>query len=301
LSDGSVLVPLDEDEVVAELDALVSAGVRSVAVAFLHSYANPAHEQAVARIAAERHPQLAVSLSSEVLREIREYERTSTTVVNAYVQPLMAPYIDGLEQRLRFAGLTGRVLLMLSGGGVTAPDTARRFPVRLIESGPVGGALAAAHLGRAAGFDDLVIFDMGGTTAKTTLMQKGRLPITTDYEVDRVHRFKRGSGTAVGVPTVDLIEIGSGGGSIARLDRLGLIQVGPDSAGADPGPACYGRGGIAPTVTDADLVLGYLDPDFFLGGRCAWTARPPLPPSSARSPIRCRCPALRRPGASTRS
>lgn len=267
LPDGTVLTPLDEDEVAEELDALVEAGVRSVAVAFLHAYANPAHEQAVAAIARQRHPGLAVSLSSEVLREIREYERTSTTVVNAYVQPLMAPYIDGLEQRLHASGLTGQVLLMLSGGGVTAPDTARRFPVRLIESGPVGGALAAAHLGRIAGYDDLIIFDMGGTTAKTTLMQKGQLPITTDYEVDRVHRLKRGSGTAVGVPTVDLIEIGSGGGSIARLNALGLIQVGPDSAGAEPGPACYGRGGQEPTVTDADLVLGYIDPDSFLGGR----------------------------------
>jgi N-methylhydantoinase A len=267
--DGRVLEALDEAEARAVLAALAAEGVESLAVCLLHAYANPAHERAVERLAAEVAPGLSVSLSSEVLPEIKEFERTATTAVNAYVKPLVARYLARLEERLAARGLARRLFLMLSGGGITATATARKFPVRLIESGPVGGALAAVHLGRRAGLGDVLSFDMGGTTAKACLIRGGEMPIATELEVDRVHRFKRGSGTPLGVPAVDLIEIGAGGGSIATINGLGLLQVGPQSAGADPGPACYGRGGAAPTVTDADLVLGYLDARYFLGGQMA--------------------------------
>jgi N-methylhydantoinase A len=265
LSDGRVLTALDEAEASQVLAALAAEGVESVAVCLLHAYANPAHESTVERLAAA-HPALAVSLSSEVLPEIKEFERTATTAVNAYVKPLVARYLERLEERLAARGLHRRLFLMLSGGGITATATARKFPVRLIESGPVGGALAAVHLGRRAGLADVLSFDMGGTTAKACLIRGGAMPITTELEVDRVHRFKRGSGTPLGVPAVDLIEIGAGGGSIAGMNSVGLLQVGPQSSGADPGPICYGHGGTAPTVTDADLVLGYLDAKYFLGG-----------------------------------
>jgi N-methylhydantoinase A len=268
-SDGRVLTPLDEGEARAVLAALAREGVESVAVCLVHSYANPAHERAVERLAGEVAPALTVSLSSEVLPEIKEFERTATTAVNAYVKPLVARYLERLEERLARRGFARRLFLMLSGGGITATATARKFPVRLIESGPVGGALAAVHLGGRAGLGDVLSFDMGGTTAKACLIRGGAMPIATELEVDRVHRFKRGSGTPLGVPAVDLIEIGAGGGSIATINSLGLLQVGPQSSGADPGPACYGRGGAAPTVTDADLVLGYLDARYFLGGQMA--------------------------------
>jgi N-methylhydantoinase A len=268
-SDGSVRVALDEDQARDVLAGLAADGIESVAVALLHSYANPAHEEAIGRIAADEFPELSVSLSSAVMPEIMEYQRTSTTAVNAYVQPLMAPYLKRLEERLGKRGFTRALFLMLSGGGVTGPETARRFPVRLIESGPVGGVLAAAHLGRQAEISDLLVFDMGGTTAKACLVKDGVPRIANDYEVDRVHRFKKGSGTPVGVPTVDIIEIGAGGGSIAAIDGMGLLTVGPESSGADPGPICYRQGGEDPSVTDADLVLGYLDPDYFLGGEMA--------------------------------
>jgi N-methylhydantoinase A len=269
LAGGGVRIPLDEAEASRVLEALASEGVESIAVCLLHAYANPVHERAIARLAASAHPGLVVSLSSEVLPEVKEFERTSTTVINAYVKPLVARYLERLEDRLRAHGMGGRLFLMLSGGGITSMATARQFPVRLIESGPVGGALAALHLGREAGFADVLSFDMGGTTAKACLIREGALPVTTELEADRVHRFKRGSGTPVGVPAVDLIEIGAGGGSIASIDATGLLQVGPQSSGADPGPICYRRGGAAPTVTDADLVLGYLDAGYFLGGQMA--------------------------------
>ena len=268
-SDGRIRKPLDTGATRTVLDELAAAGIESVAVCLLHAYANPAHERAVAAIAAEAYPEMAISLSSDVMPEIKEFERTSTTAVNAYVKPLMARYIKRLEERLAARGFERGLFMMLSGGGIIAPETARQFPVRMIESGPVGGALAAAQLGRQAGLRDVVMFDMGGTTAKSCLIRDGVMPISTEYEVDRVHRFKKGSGTPVGVPTVDIIEIGAGGGSIASIDALGLLQVGPLSAGADPGPICYGRGGTKPTVTDADLVLGYLDPAYFLGGEMA--------------------------------
>jgi N-methylhydantoinase A len=208
-----------------------------------------------------------VSLSSDVVPEIREYERTSTTVVNVYVQELVETYLNVMVQRLQALGIEGELLLMLSSGGISTVETASRFPLRLLESGPAGGALASAYFGHQAGVADLLAFDMGGTTAKLCVIEDGQPLRATDFEVDRKYRFKKGSGLPVKVPVVDLIEIGAGGGSIARVDSLGLLKVGPDSSGADPGPACYGRGGTEPTVTDADLLLGYLDPGFFLGGR----------------------------------
>jgi N-methylhydantoinase A len=278
-SDGRVLRALDETEATEVLADLTRQGVQSIAVCLLHAYASPAHERAVERLAAEAHPGIAISLSSEVLPEVKEFERTSTTVVNAYVKPLVARYLERLEARLAARGLSRRLFLMLSGGGITSTATAMKFPVRLIESGPVGGALATLHLGARAGLGDVLSFDMGGTTAKACLIHEGTLPITTELEVDRVHRFKRGSGTPLGVPAVDLIEIGAGGGSIASINQIGLLQVGPQSSGADPGPICYGQGGTAPTVTDADLVLGYLDARFFLGGAMR------LDPAAARAGI----------------
>ena len=265
-ADGRIAEPLDVDEARRVLDDLVDQGIESVAVCFLHSYANAMNERAFADLAAEHCPGIALSLSSEVLPEIQEYPRTCTTVVNAFVKPVIGQYLGRLEERLAARAFDRGLYLMLSGGGVVSAETAREFPVRLVESGPVGGALAAAHIGSIAGLSELLSFDMGGTTAKACYIRDGRLPITTEFEVDRVHRFKKGSGTPIAVPTVNVIEIGAGGGSIAQVSDLGLVQVGPQSAGADPGPICYGLGGELPTVTDADLVLGYLNPDFFLGG-----------------------------------
>jgi N-methylhydantoinase A len=214
-------------------------------------------------------PALRVSLSSEVAAEIREYERTTTTVANVYVQDLMDRYLTELRSRLERRGFAGRLYVMLSSGGIATVETASRFPIRLLESGPAAGALAAATYGRVSGHPDLVSFDMGGTTAKLCVVEEGRPLVADEFEVDRMYRLKRGSGTPVRVPVIDMIEIGVGGGSIASVDALGLLKVGPHSAGADPGPACYGLGGTKPTVTDADLVLGYLDPGYFLGGRMA--------------------------------
>ena len=266
LADGAVRTSLDENATRRVVTELRDQGVESVAVVLLHSYANPAHENRIAEIIKEEAPDMAVSLSSDVLPEIKEYERTATTAVNAYVKPLLGRYVANLDSRLSERGLDDSLFLMLSSGGVTAPVMARQHPVRLIESGPAGGALATAHLGEQAGLNNVLMFDMGGTTAKSCLVTGGRVPITSTYEVDRVHRFKRGSGMPLGVPAVDLIEVGAGGGSIAAIDKMGLLTVGPESAGADPGPVCYGQGGAHPTVTDADLILGYFDPGFFLGG-----------------------------------
>jgi N-methylhydantoinase A len=212
-------------------------------------------------------PALPVSCSSDVVPEIREYERTSTTVANVYVMPLMARYLEDLERKLQDMGVAGQFYVMLSSGGVATPEIARRVPVRLVESGPAAGALAAARAARRAGEDRLLSFDMGGTTAKACVIDRGEPLVAREFEVARADRFKKGSGLPIRVPVVELIEIGAGGGSIARVDRMGLLKVGPDSAGADPGPACYALGGTEPTVTDADLLLGYLDPGFFLGGR----------------------------------
>ncbi|HLH74099.1 MAG TPA: hydantoinase/oxoprolinase family protein, partial [Chloroflexota bacterium] len=266
-ADGTVYRPIDLATVDAALDEIERREIHAVAVVFLHAFRNPLHEKLVAERIADRAPKLRVSLSSEVAGEIREYERTSTTVANAYVQEMLDRYLADLEAELTRIHFGGRLFLMLSNGGIATAEAAARFPVRLIESGPAAGALAAAYLGQQSGWPDLLSFDMGGTTAKACLIENGKPFTTNEFEVDRVYRFKPGSGLPIKAPAIDLIEIGAGGGSIARIDRFGLIKVGPESAGAAPGPACYGLGGELPTVTDADLVLGYLDPDFFLGGQ----------------------------------
>ncbi|WP_163849550.1 hydantoinase/oxoprolinase family protein [Pseudooceanicola aestuarii] len=264
--DGQEFEPLDADGLRDVLRDLAGQGVASVALCLLHSYANPAQERQAAAIAAEMDLPLDLSLSSDVLPEVQEFERFSTTALNAYVRPKVDRYLGALEGALADAGYAHPLFLMQSGGGVIGAQTARQAPVRLAESGPVGGVLAAGRLGQAAGADDILAFDMGGTTAKACLIRDGELPITRAYEVDRVHRFKRGSGTPLAVPTVDLIEIGAGGGSIAQVDALGLLRIGPESAASDPGPACFGRGGTRATITDANLVLGYLDPAEFRAG-----------------------------------
>jgi N-methylhydantoinase A len=268
---GEEVEPFDPTSLEPMLDMLDEAGVRedvgSVAICFLNAFTNPAHEEAARDWLAERMPHATFSLSSEVAPEIREYERMSTTVCNAYVQPLTDRYLRRLQDELSEHGYAHELYLMLSSGGVSTLDTAARFPVRLVESGPAAGALAAVFYGELTGDADLVSFDMGGTTAKMCLIRDGAPTVTDTFEIARVHRFKRGSGMPVRIPTIELIEIGAGGGSIARVDELGLLKVGPRSAGADPGPACYGAGGTDPTVTDADAVLGYLNPDYFLGGR----------------------------------
>ncbi len=266
LADGSVDTPLDQ-EAVRRLGARARReGVEAMAICFLHAYRNPAHELAAAAVLRRELPGVALSLSAEVVPELGEYVRCSTTVANAYVQPLIDRYLATLEERLRGLGLSCPVHVMLSTGGLTDPGTACRFPIRLAESGPAAGAIAAAFAGAGAGIEDVLAFDMGGTTAKACLIEGGRPLLAREHEVARVYRFARESGHPIRLPVIDLIEIGAGGGSIARADRFGLPRVGPESAGADPGPACYGRGGTEPTVTDADLVLGYLDPGFFLGG-----------------------------------
>lgn len=279
--DGDVRVPLDPSEVRSKVAALSEQDVQAVAVSFLHAYRNPVHELEVRALLVEAFPGLAVSISSEVSPEIREYERTSTTVCNAYVQPLVDRYLRNIEESLAKEGFSGRLLMMLSSGTLAAPDAARRFPVRLLESGPAAGALLVGYLGGEAGWEDLVGFDMGGTTAKVCLVRDGRPKVSAMMEVARVHRFKPGSGIPVKTPVVDMIEIGAGGGSIARTDEMGLLRVGPQSAGADPGPACYGRGGTDPTVTDACVVLGYYDPAGFLGGAMLLDA------AAARAAVSC--------------
>lgn len=262
---GEVVTPLDREALEPIRQQLQDAGVEALAVCFLHAFTNPAHEQAAAQAFVDAG--LSVSLSHQVAPEIREFERMSTTVCNAYVQPLTERYLNTLQDKLQDAGFKHQLYLMLSSGGVSTAQTAQAFPVRLVESGPAAGVLAAIYYGQLTGNRDLVSFDMGGTTAKMCLVKDAKPTVSDTFEIARVHRFKRGSGLPVKVPTIELIEIGAGGGSIARVDELGLLKVGPHSAGADPGPACYGLGGNKPTVTDANLLLGYLNPDFFLGGR----------------------------------
>ena len=267
--DGAVLEAIDLDAVRREVRELVADGVEALAVCFLHAYKNPAHERAVRDLVRAEFPNLPVSISSDVHPQINEYERSSTTAANAYVQPLMSAYLRRLERVLRERGFRGRFHLIQSSGGLTAPETAERLPIRFLESGPAGGAQASALVGRAIGQADLLSFDMGGTTAKASLIQNGEPDIAPMLEAARVRRFKKGSGLPVHAPVIDMMEIGAGGGSIARVDELGLLKIGPESAGAEPGPACYGQGGVEPTVTDANLLLGYLDPRYFLGGRMA--------------------------------
>jgi N-methylhydantoinase A/oxoprolinase/acetone carboxylase beta subunit len=264
---GEIIEPLCIPDLEALQPALAGQGVEAVAVCFLHSFTNPVHEKAAGDWIKEHLPGLSISLSAEVAPEIREYERMSTTVTNAYVQPLTERYLYNLQTDLADNGFLHQIYLMLSSGGITTLETAAKFPVRLIESGPAAGVLAAIFYGDLTGDPNLVSFDMGGTTAKMCVIKNGQPTMSDDFEVARVHRFKRGSGLPVRVPTIELIEIGAGGGSIAHVDELGLLKVGPESSGADPGPACYGQGGTEPTVTDADLLLGYLNPDYFLGGR----------------------------------
>lgn len=281
-SDGRILRPLDETGLRAICADLRRRNVESVAISFLHAYAYPEHERAAGRIVGEELPGVAISLSSEVHPEMKEFERTSTTVVNAYTRPVVHRYLTRLDDQLRSTGSDAAILLMHSVGGLIARRTAAEFPVRIIESGPVAGMLAAGLVGARLGKPEVLAFDMGGTTAKVCVIAGSELPITSEFEVDRAIRFRKGSGLPVAIPAIDLVEVGAGGGSIAEVNDRGLLSVGPKSAGAEPGPACYARGGIEPTVTDADVVLGYLDPGYFLGGRMR------LDPSAALRAIRDR-------------
>ncbi|MFO7805569.1 MAG: hydantoinase/oxoprolinase family protein [Paracoccaceae bacterium] len=263
---GEVLVAIDRAEVEAVVDRIAGAGFESVAIGLLHSYLNPAHERLVAEVVAERMPAAMVSLSCEVSPQMREYERFNTTVANAYIKPLMKSYLGRLEGRLRDEGATCDVFLMHSGGGIISIESAADFPVRLVESGPAGGAVFAAHIAARYGLDKVLSFDMGGTTAKICLIKNHTPKTSRVFEVARTYRFKKGSGMPISIPVIDMVEIGAGGGSLAHVDAMRQIRVGPESAGSEPGPACYGRGGQKPAVTDADLVLGKLDPDNFAGG-----------------------------------
>jgi len=266
LADGSVSIALDEAELREAFRFFRREGVEAVGICFLHAYRNPVHERRAGEIAAEEIPAAVISLSHIVHPEPKEYERTSTTLLDAYVKPVAANYLDELASGLSDAGYQRPLYVMLSNGGTATAETAKRFPIRMLESGPAAGVEAAAFYGRALGISKLLSFDMGGTTAKLCIIKDGKAARTRTFEVGRVNRFKVGSGIPVAIPVYDLLEIGAGGGSIARVNDLGLLQVGPDSAGSDPGPASYGMGGTAPTVTDADLVLGFLNADFFLGG-----------------------------------
>jgi len=266
---GNVLVPLDEASVSRAIEALTVEKVEAVAVGLLHSFTNPDHENRVGEAIARALPGVDVTLSSEVSPEMREYERFSTACANAYLQPLVGRYLIRLENELKSAGFACPILLMTSGGGISSAETARRFPVRLVESGPAAGAIFASCVARELGLDQVVSFDMGGTTAKICLIDKAQPQTSRAFEVARVYRFLKGSGLPLRIPVIEMVEIGAGGGSIARIDTLGRIVVGPDSAGSEPGPVCYGRGGVEPTVTDADLVLGRIDPATFSGGRMA--------------------------------
>jgi N-methylhydantoinase A len=263
---GNVRLPLDEAMVRALAPALRAARVESVVFAFLHSYANPEHEHRAAAVLKAELPALWMTLSCEVCPELREYERTSTAIANAYVQPLMDGYLARMADALAAEQFRGAVYLVTSGGGLTSLETARRFPVRLVESGPAGGAIFAAHTAARLGEDKVVSFDMGGTTAKICLIEKGEPQTARAFEIDRMARFRKGSGLPVRIPAIEMVEIGAGGGSIARVDALKRVTVGPESAGSEPGPACYARGGSDAAVTDADVMLGLIDPDAFAGG-----------------------------------
>jgi N-methylhydantoinase A len=269
---GKVLVPLDEAGLERTIDELGARGIEAVAVGFLHSFTNPDHERRTGEALASRLPGATVTLSSDVSPEMREYERFSTACANAYIQPLMGRYLNGLEHELRQAGFACPLLLMTSGGGITTVETAIRYPVRLIESGPAAGAIFAGCIARQHGLDQVLSFDMGGTTAKVCLIDKAQPQTARLMEVARVYRFLKGSGLPLRIPVIEMVEIGAGGGSIARLDALKRIAVGPDSAGSQPGPVCYGQGGSEPTVTDADVVLGRIDPQKFSGGKIALDA-----------------------------
>jgi len=287
---GEVLTPLDEQGLLDAASSLVEKGAQSLAICFLHAYANPSHEMEAKRLLENRHPGVAISVSHEVARETREYERSTTTAANAYVKPAIDAYLGRLVDGANELGINGPLQLMSSLGGIASVSTARALPVHFVESGPAGGALAAGFFGTLAGAREVLAFDMGGTTAKACLVAEGNPMIAHELEVARLKRFQRGSGLPLKVPSVDLIEIGAGGGSAAYVDELGLLRVGPRSTGSDPGPACYGRGGDEPTVTDADLVLGYLNANYFLGGEM------PLKREAAEAAIRDKiCPKLNLP------
>jgi len=269
---GEVRLALDEAAVHAHVPFLRARGIESVAVCFMHSYVNPTHERRTGAILAQAMPELSITLSSDVCPEIREYERTSTAVANAYVQPLLGGYLARMDDALRAEQFRGAIYLVTSGGGLTSIDTARRYPVRLVESGPAGGAIFAAEVAARAGEAKVLSFDMGGTTAKICLIENFEPNSARVYEVDRAQRFLKGSGLPVRIPVIEMVEIGAGGGSIARVDELKRVAVGPESAGSEPGPACYRRGGERPTVTDADVTLGMIDVDAFAGGTIALDA-----------------------------
>ncbi len=271
-ADGAVIEPLDEASAGAVLAAIGKSGAEAVAVCMLHSYANPAHERGFAAALRRLLPDVAVTLSCELLPEMREYERATTTTANAFVLPLIDGYLQRLAGRLRDRGVGAAFFVMLSSGGLSTADVVRRFPVRICESGPAAGAVTGGCIGMLAGAHEVLSFDMGGTTAKSSLVHDGTPLVTNAFEVARLDRFKKGSGLPLHIPVVDLIEIGAGGGSIAHVDTLGLLKVGPRSAGAEPGPACYARGGESPTVTDADLMLGLIGAESFLGGRMGLNA-----------------------------
>ena len=265
-ANGKILIDMDRAEVEAIVDQIAEGGFESVAVGLIHSYLNPTHEQIVRDVLAEKLPNVAVSISSEVSPQMREYERFNTVVANAYIKPLMASYLSRLGDRLNDEGVSCRIFLMHSGGGVISIQNAADFPVRLVESGPAGGAVFAAHIAARYGLDKVLSFDMGGTTAKICLIKNQTPKTSRVFEVARTYRFKKGSGMPISIPVIDMVEIGAGGGSLAHVDALQQIRVGPKSAGSEPGPACYGRHGTRPAVTDADLVLGKLDPENFAGG-----------------------------------
>ena len=276
---GNVLIPINRAAVERLVDELIAAEYESIAVGLLHAYANDAHERLIAEVLAEKMPQAMVSLSSEVSPQMREYERFNTTIANAYIKPLMKSYLGRLKDRLAAEGADCPVFLMHSGGGIMSLDSAAEFPVRLVESGPAGGAIFAADIAARHGLDKVLSFDMGGTTAKICLIKNQTPKTARVFEVARTYRFKKGSGMPISIPVIDMVEIGAGGGSLAHVDAMQQIRVGPESAGSEPGPACYGRGGTRPAVTDADLILGKLDPDNFAGGSI------PLHPSSSRQAL----------------
>lgn len=263
---GNVVTPLDESALQSLTTTLQENGIEAVGICLLNSFANTAHEKTVGEYLSAHAPNMYYSLSSEIMPEIREYERSSATAMNAYVQPITDKYLKDFETQLRVAGFEGNINIMISSGKLTTIDGARKSPIHLLESGPAGGAMAGVFYGKHLQEENLLCFDMGGTTAKACVIYEGEPEITNHFEAGRVKRFKKGSGLPVRIPVIDLIEIGAGGGSIARVNTIGLLTVGPDSASSTPGPACYNLGGEDPTVTDADLVLGYLNADYFLGG-----------------------------------
>jgi len=263
---GNILIPLDRAEVEDVVAMIKTAGYESVAVGLLHSYLNDTHEKMVRDVLAEMMPEAMISISSEVSPQMREYERFNTVVANAYIKPLMKSYLGRLKGRLRDEGADCPIFLMHSGGGIISLESAADFPVRLVESGPAGGAVFAANIAARYGLDKVLSFDMGGTTAKICLIKNQTPKTSRVFEVARTYRFKKGSGMPISIPVIDMVEIGAGGGSLAHVDAMRQIRVGPESAGSEPGPACYGRGGERPAVTDADLILGKLDPDNFAGG-----------------------------------